>query len=130
MKITSTHILIGVAAVGVSLLAGGKYFSIKESAVPEGKYSELAQCIEESGAKFYGAFWCPHCADQKALFGDASTLLPYVECSTPDKQGQTQECIDANIQSYPTWEFEEGRRVGGTLTPEQLSQETNCPLPS
>jgi hypothetical protein len=130
MKITSTHILIAIATAGVLLLVGGKYFSVTENAVEAGQYTEFVQCIQESGAKFYGAFWCPHCADQKAIFGDANTLLPYIECSTEDKQGQTQECIDANIQSYPTWEFEEGRRVGGTLTPEQLSRETNCPLAS
>jgi len=21
----------------------------------------LAECLTESGAKFYGAYWCPHC---------------------------------------------------------------------
>jgi hypothetical protein len=33
------------------------------------------------GAKFYGAFWCSHCYDQKVQFGaQAAELLPYVEC--------------------------------------------------
>ena len=30
----------------------------------------------------YGAYWCPHCAHQKELFGaEAWSLIPYVECS-------------------------------------------------
>ncbi len=29
----------------------------------------LAQHLKQTEAKFYGAFWCPHCHDQKQLFG-------------------------------------------------------------
>lgn len=93
-----------------------------------GELDGFAQCINESGAKFYGAFWCPHCNDQKALFGNSAKLLPYVECSTPDRQNQTQECIDAGIQSYPTWEFSDGSRESGVVSLDQLSEITGCQL--
>lgn len=128
MKITSTHIIIAVAVIGVGLLIGSKYMSVKEAEVPAGKYDALAQCISNSGAKFYGAFWCPHCAEQKALFGDSVKELPYIECSTPDKQNQTQVCIDNKITGYPTWELADGSRLNGVVSLEALSEKTNCPL--
>ena len=89
----------------------------------------FAQCIKNSGATFYGAFWCPHCAATKRMFGDAVKYLPYVECSTPDGQGQTQVCIDKGIKSYPTWYFADGSTESGELTLQELSAKTNCPLP-
>lgn len=37
--------------------------------------------LKEAGAKFYGAFWCSHCQDQKVAFGkEAQMDLPYIEC--------------------------------------------------
>jgi thiol-disulfide isomerase/thioredoxin len=32
-----------------------------------GKYDEFAKCLTDNGAKFYGAFWCPHCQAQKKM---------------------------------------------------------------
>ncbi len=93
------------------------------------KYDGFAQCIKDSGAVFYGAFWCPHCQNQKKLFETAEKFLPYVECSTPDGSGQLQVCKDAGINSYPTWVFKNGVTKGGELTLEELSKETACVLP-
>lgn len=95
-----------------------------------GKYDAFATCITESGAKFYGAFWCPHCTAQKELFGSSVDLLPYVECSTPDKTGQLQVCIDAKVQGYPTWEFADGSRLSGEVSLKGLAQKTGCELPA
>jgi thiol-disulfide isomerase/thioredoxin len=98
-----------------------------------GKYDTFAECIKDSGATFYGAFWCPHCQAQKKLFGSSAKLLPYVECSTPDAQNQNQICIDKKIQSYPTWELKDGTRLpteneaGVTLS--TLAAKTGCTLP-
>jgi len=94
-----------------------------------GKYDTFAQCLKDKGAKFYGAFWCPHCRDQKALFGLSVDKLPYVECATPDGKSQTQICTNNNITGYPTWIFADGSRVSGVQTLEALSQKTSCPLP-
>src|SRR3989338_1980598 len=83
----------------------GIFFIVRASRLP-GQYDSLAQCLVDKGITFYGAFWCPHCQSQKALFGKKSEeLLPYVECSTPNGGDQTQVCIDAKIEGYPTWEF-------------------------
>jgi hypothetical protein len=129
MKFTSTHILIGIAVIGIVLIGGSKFYETKKNAIPEGKYTEFAQCLTDKGAKFYGAFWCPHCADQKALFGDAIEKVSYVECSTPDRQNQTQVCIDEGIKSYPTWKFTDGSSHTGLASLEKLSEITTCVLP-
>lgn len=94
-----------------------------------GKYDAFAVCLKDKGAVFYGAFWCTHCQSQKKLFGLSQKLLPYVECSTPDGQSQTQACKDKKIESYPTWEFADGSRLNGEIPLQQLADKTSCPLP-
>ncbi|RJR14013.1 hypothetical protein C4585_00885 [Candidatus Parcubacteria bacterium] len=89
----------------------------------------FAQCLGEKGATFYGAFWCPHCQAQKRMFGSAQDQLPYVECSTPDGQGQLQVCIDKGIQQYPTWVFADESRLTGEVPLAQLAEKTGCQLP-
>jgi hypothetical protein len=90
---------------------------------------DFANCVTSTGAKFYGAFWCPHCAATKKMFGDAQGLLPYVECSTPDGTGQTQVCKDKNVNAYPTWIFADGSRLTGEISFEQIAEKTSCPVP-
>lgn len=90
-----------------------------------GQHDELAQCISNSGAKFYGAFWCPHCQTQKAAFGKSAKLLPYIECSNPDKT-QTDVCKDAGVTGYPTWVFADGARASGEVPLKNLAEKTNC----
>jgi thiol-disulfide isomerase/thioredoxin len=94
-----------------------------------GQYDALAQCLGEKGAKFYGAFWCPHCKEQKRIFGNSAELLPYVECSMPNGKDQTAACKDKNIQSYPTWEFADGSRITGEQQPGVLAEKTGCEMP-
>jgi hypothetical protein len=111
--------------VGISILAF-LWWSFG-SILAGGQYDEFAQCIANSGAQFYGAFWCPHCSEQKELFGASAKHLPYIECSTPDGQGQLAVCSAAGINSYPTWIFTDGTR-GAVMSLQELSQKTNCPL--
>lgn len=92
-------------------------------------YDTFAQCLTDKNSTVYGAFWCPHCARQKELFGNSFEKVNYVECSLPDKSGQTEACISANITSYPTWEFSNGERVQGVQTLQQLAQKSSCTLP-
>jgi hypothetical protein len=92
------------------------------------KYDALAKCISQSSATFYGAFWCPHCEEQKTKFGTGAQYLPYVECSLPSGSGRTQVCIDHNIIQYPTWAFSDGSRLVGVQTPQTLAQKTGCAL--
>lgn len=92
------------------------------------RYDGFAQCLTDAGVKFYGAYWCPHCQAQKRLF-ENSSKLPYIECSTPNGQGQTQVCIEAGITGYPTWELADGTRLDGEQTLEVLAENSGCELP-
>ncbi len=89
----------------------------------------FAQCLGDAGAKFYGAFWCPHCQAQKKLLQN-SKRIPYIECSTPDGKSQTAICIEKKITGYPTWEFADGSVQATELTLAELSEKTSCALPS
>jgi hypothetical protein len=89
---------------------------------------EFSECLTDKGVKMYGAFWCPHCAQQKSMFGSGFERVTYIECSLPDKSGQTQACKDANIQQYPTWEFSDGSRKEGVQTLGELSKRSGCAL--
>ncbi len=93
------------------------------------KYDEFALCLADKGAKFYGAFWCPHCQAQKKAF-EWSKNIPYVECSTPDTKGQLDICRDAGVKSYPTWIFADGSTLSGEIPLEKLAEKTGCTLPT
>lgn len=91
----------------------------------------LAQYLKDTGAVFYGAWWCPHCHDQKQLFGKeaAATIVPYVECSTPEGQGQTAVCQEAKVEGYPTWQIN-GERLTGAQSLEELARLSGYEGPS
>ena len=115
---------IGLATI--ALLAVIIYFIAGSSS---SKYDGFAQCTADSGAKMYGAYWCPHCQEQKKLFGSSWNLVSYVECATPGSNQQTQECNAAGVKSYPTWIFGDGKQLSGVLSLDQLSTFTGCDLP-
>lgn len=118
--------------IGILILGVIATVLVRGPATPAGpgKLDGFAQCLEEKGAVFYGAFWCPHCQAQKKLFGSSAKLLPYVECSTADGAGQMQICKDNDVSGYPTWVFADGSRLGGEVTLEKLAEKTTCVLPT
>jgi thiol-disulfide isomerase/thioredoxin len=82
----------------------------------------LAEHLTKTNAKFYGAGWCPHCKEQKEMFGSSVKRVPYVECS-PGGPGTPQAavCTAAGVESYPTWTIN-GQRYVGTQSLENLAQ--------
>lgn len=115
------------SAVGLAIVIG-IFFLVSANNKP-GKLDEFAQCLKDKNTIFYGAFWCSHCQNQKALFGKSAKLLPYTECSTPDGRGQLAVCKEKNIAGYPTWEFTDGSRESGEISLQKLSKKTGCLLP-
>lgn len=86
------------------------------------KLRALAEHLAKSGAKFYGASWCPHCKEQKELFGASADRLPYIECSPQGPRApQAPVCEALNIKGYPTWIIG-GRLYEGLLMPEELEK--------
>lgn len=66
----------------------------------------LARHLKEIGAKEYIAWWCPHCHEQKQLFGkEAYSYIDHIECDPRGKDARPNLCQAANIQSFPTWEI-------------------------
>jgi hypothetical protein len=88
----------------------------------------LASYLAQQGVKFYGAYWCPHCQEQKEIFGLSASRLPYIECS-PEGQGHPQapECREAKINSYPTWIIH-GQRFEEVMSLQKLAQSTGFQL--
>jgi thiol-disulfide isomerase/thioredoxin len=119
MKKNIIWIIVIIAVVGGIVL-----LLVREGKKP-GKFDATAQCIADSGAKFYGAWWCPHCQATKALFGKSAKKLPYIECQTKDSK-QTAQCNDLGIKGYPTWRFASGTELTGELTMQELADNTNC----
>lgn len=117
-----------ICSVIFFLIVVGSILMVKSGNTPS-KYDDFANCLTEKDAKFYGAFWCPHCKDQKNLFGKSSKYLPYIECSTPDGNNQLAVCSEKDIESYPTWIFANGSIEKSKLTLEKLAEKTNCQLP-
>jgi hypothetical protein len=95
------------------------------------KYDGFAQCLKDRGLKMYGAWWCPHCQEQKEKFSASFKLAPYVECGVQGNTAiQTQVCKDEGVKHYPTWQFPPtGERVERVFELEELSERSGCPLP-
>lgn len=82
----------------------------------------LAQHLNRTGAKMYGAYWCSHCHDQKSLFGSAALDdLPYVECDAKGSNAHPDQCKAAEVNSYPTW-IVNGETISGTQELKDLAE--------
>ena len=86
----------------------------------------LAEHLTKTGVKKYGAFWCPHCYEQKQLFGKkAFDKVDYIECAdAKNPRQQTPACAQAGIRSYPTWEID-GKLDPGLKELDELAKATN-----
>ena len=86
----------------------------------------FAECISDSGARYYGTHWCPYCKKQNALFGEDARYLPYVECSPKGSREQLKRC--KNIGGYPTWVFPGIGERSGVQSFAELERYTGCTL--
>lgn len=117
------------ALVIAALLVGGlhlHYSGVFDAAAgPEDpQLQALAIHLADKGVKFYGAYWCPRCQQQKAVFEASAKRLPYVECSSGGRgSALTKACAAENVKSYPTWIIGE-RRLTGIQTPRSLAAAT------
>ena len=112
----------------VVVLAVASYFVFFSSsdfgAAPDGKFAQLAQCLTEKGAVMYGTDWCPHCKNQKAMFGGDFKYINYVNCDE-----NKQACADAGVAGYPTWHIN-GKVLLGTQPLDVLAEAAGCTYPS
>ncbi|GAB1538431.1 vitamin K epoxide reductase family protein [Scytonema sp. NUACC21] len=67
---------------------------------------QLAQHLTKIGAKEYVAWWCPHCHEQKQLFGkEAYKEINAIECDPQGKNPRPDLCQAAGIQGFPSWQI-------------------------
>jgi hypothetical protein len=82
----------------------------------------LAKHLTSIGAKKFSAFWCPHCYEQKQLFGkEAFAEINYIECDPNGENPQTKLCQDTGIQGFPTWQIK-GQLYPGVQQLEKLAE--------
>lgn len=126
--IMSTKKMLSIGAIVVAIFIGAVALLTRNTA--PSPYTAFAQCLTDKGVAMYGAWWCPHCQNQKKLFGDAFKKITYIECADPSNpNGQTLACDEKKIQSYPTWIFADGSRIEGEASFVALKDKTQCPLP-
>lgn len=99
---------------------GGKGWAITTTSGPA--EIALAEHLTAIGAKEYGAYWCPHCFQQKQLFGkEAFAKVPYVECAPDGLNSQTKACQEADVKAFPTWIIK-GKTYSGVQSLEKLAE--------
>lgn len=92
-------------------------------------YDAFAKCMATKQAKMYGLYWCPHCLDQKEMFGKSFQYVPYVECAIKGSRELASECKAAGAKNFPSWQFQGGPLLEGVLSLDALSEKTGCSLP-
>ena len=118
----------GMVYVVVLILLAGAYLAGRY--YRNHKYDSFAQCLAAKQAKMYGLYWCPHCADQKAMFGASFRYVPYVECAIKGSPKElAPECKVAGVTLFPSWQFGMDPPHEGVLSLQVLSQKTGCSLP-
>lgn len=128
---THSQKTLAVIVGSIVIVVGGLIWMVNNDNAAPGQYDTLAQCLTDKNVKFYGAYWCPHCADQKKILGKSMSKINYIECALPgNQQGQTQVCQDVKIETYPTWVFADGARVTGVKQPQELADKAGCSVDS
>ena len=85
----------------------------------------FAKFLNENNIVMYSAYWCPHCHDQKQLFGKkAVENLKIVECAKDGKNNNYKLCQEKGIEGFPSWEID-NEIYSGTVSLNELANMTN-----
>jgi hypothetical protein len=112
----------GVVALLAAAYIAGWYYK-------NHKYDAFAKCLGAHQAKMYGLYWCPHCQDQKEMFGASFHYVPYIECAIKGSREMAPVCKIAGVTLFPSWQFGADPPKEGVLSLEALSDKTGCSLP-
>lgn len=86
-----------------------------------GQHDDLAKCLTAKGAIMYGTEWCPHCQEQKRLFGTSFRYATFVNCDV-----SADACTMAGVEAFPTWVFADGSSVTGKQELDTLAERAGC----
>lgn len=121
--------LLGLLVIVVVLITSYslQYEDIEQAKLPTYEISpadsytvSLAKYLGSRGAVMYGSFKCPHCNDQKKMFGSAFKYIGYVECHPQGPEANPSLCTARGIRNFPTWEIN-GNYYQGALSMQRLS---------
>jgi hypothetical protein len=131
------RIIILAVVISLALLAGISWNYLGDRSSLEGNITnppvkptdqaresidQLAKCLTEKGIIMYGRDSCPHCQEQKKIFGGSFSLVNYIDCvETPGK-------CPAEIKWIPAWVFPDKKIVYGAKTLEELNKLSGCPF--
>ena len=108
-----TALLVGVIGLGWAASVGRPVVDSAPGVAPPVRSESnagqiaLAEHLTASGAKIYTAYWCPHCHDQKEMFGrQATEKLTVIECAPDGRNSQRELCEAKKIEGYPSWEIQ------------------------
>ncbi len=140
-KKNASSYLFLLAVVVVVILSGYAIFTRENTATPdpvdnvvvttasEIDADKLAQALTDQGVKFYYAWWCPHCEDQIALFGNAFETLDSTDCAEGVGSGQfNQFCTDLGVTTVPAWVWPDGTVLTGARPFENLAEQAGLVL--
>jgi len=124
-----TYILYGLVVIIVVALG----FAIRRANQQPGDYDGFAQCLAESGAKMYSAWWCGHCQEQKRWFGKSFEVFDesggHVECSPGGIKTFSDFCKKVDgFSGTPYWIMGDGEQLRGKQPLEILAQKSGCEL--
>ena len=75
---------------------------------------KFARFLKDNNIVMYSAYWCPHCNDQKILFGkEAVKELTVIECAQDGKDNNYKLCQTKGVEFFPSWEIN-GEIYSGT----------------
>ncbi|MFB6215747.1 MAG: glutaredoxin family protein [Candidatus Aenigmatarchaeota archaeon] len=121
---SSTQMIIAVVLGTVVLVGALGYVALTGGDKPETEMDKFAKCLSENGATMYGLQTCPHCQEQKGMFGSSFKFVSYVECSQ-----RRSLCSQKGISSVPTW-IVNGERYVGVQSLGKLADITGCEPPA
>jgi uncharacterized membrane protein/glutaredoxin len=116
-RIVAVALVVSLGGLGWAAAADPAGGSIAEGRVPppvtttsSPESIALAEHLTATGAVMYSAYWCPHCLDQKRMFGrEATERLTVIECAADGRNSQVELCKSKGVEGFPTWE------IGGRL---------------
>jgi hypothetical protein len=123
--IITAIVLVAIAIIGVlgSGITGLTVIKQKK----EYNLDAFAQCLTKQNITMYGAYWCPHCLNEKEAFGTSWQYVQYIECDAKGPNGNPDLCKQMGVEGYPTWIID-GVKMPGEMTLEKLAQLSQCSL--
>ena len=129
--VISIGIIVGVVALFLVI-----YFTLGKItggavAIDASSTDQFAKCLSEKNVKMYGAYWCPHCVNNKGMFGNGGKILVdlgiYVECDAGGDNPQPDVCSEKGVEGYPTWEIN-NKLYSGEMQLNKIAELSGCTL--